>query len=119
MMAPVVMYESDWCGYCRAARRLFATKGWNYESRIVDGAPTVRAEAHERSGRTSVPQIFIGDHHVGGFDELATLESDGELDTLRDAPGENSDKFPGKAPGDTLGATPGDTSGDTSGQGDA
>ena len=84
MSASVVMYESDWCGYCRAARRLLATKGWDYESRLVDGQPALRAEMTERSGRTSVPQIFIGEHHVGGYDDLAALESDGELDALRE-----------------------------------
>ena len=84
MSAKIVMYESDWCGYCRAARRLFEQKGWDYESRLVDGKPTVRAEMRERSGRTSVPQIFIGEHHVGGYDDLAALESDGELEALRD-----------------------------------
>lgn len=84
MSANIVMYESDWCGYCRAARRLFEKKGWEYESRLVDGKAELRAEMREKSGRTSVPQIFIGDHHVGGYDDLAALEADGELDALRD-----------------------------------
>ena len=76
----IVMYESDWCGFCRAARRLLQSKGWEYESRMVDGNAPLRAEMQERSGRTSVPQIFFGDRHIGGFDEMAALESDGELD---------------------------------------
>ena len=84
MSETIVMYESDWCGYCRAARRLLAQKGWEYESRLVDGNPELRAEMRERSGRTSVPQIFFGDHHVGGYDDLAALDADGELDALRD-----------------------------------
>lgn len=84
MSAEIVMYESEWCGYCRAARRIFANKGWEFESRVVDGAPELRAESRERSGRTSVPQIFIGEHHVGGYDDLAALENDGELDGLRE-----------------------------------
>lgn len=76
----IVMYESDWCGYCRAARRLLQSKGWAYESRIVDGDAPLRAEMQERSGKTSVPQIFFGDRHIGGFDEMAALESNDELD---------------------------------------
>ena len=87
MSASIVMYESDWCGYCRAARRLLEKKGWEYESRLVDGKPALRAEMTERSGRTSVPQIFIGERHVGGYDDLAALESDGELDALREEAG--------------------------------
>lgn len=78
----IVMYESNWCGYCRAARRLLAAKGWNYDSRIVDGDAALRAEMQQRSGRTSVPQIFFADHHVGGFDDMAALEDNGELDEL-------------------------------------
>ena len=78
----IVLYESAWCGFCRAARRLLDAKGWAYEARVVDGDPAMRAEARERSGRTSVPQIWFGDRHVGGFDDLAALERDGELDAL-------------------------------------
>ncbi len=76
----IVMYESDWCGFCRAARRLLKSKGWAYESRMVDGNAPLRAEMQERTGRTSVPQIFFGDRHIGGFDDIAALESDDELD---------------------------------------
>lgn len=76
----VVMYESDWCGFCRAARRLLDSKGWSYESRNVDGNAPLRAEMQEKTGRTSVPQIFFGDQHIGGFDDMAALEEDGELD---------------------------------------
>jgi glutaredoxin 3 len=76
----IVMYESNWCGYCRAARRLIDAKGWTYESRNVDGNAPLRAEMQERSGRTSVPQIYFGDQYIGGYDEMAELESDGELD---------------------------------------
>ncbi|MFK8076226.1 MAG: glutaredoxin 3 [Granulosicoccus sp.] len=76
----IVMYESNWCGFCRAAKRLLESKGWPYESRNVDGNAPLRAEMQEISGRTSVPQIFFGDRHIGGFDDLAALEQDGELD---------------------------------------
>lgn len=84
-MTPIVMYESSWCGYCSAARRLLENKGWEYDSRLVDGKPDLRREMRERAGRTSVPQIWIGGTHVGGFDELAALESDGELDAVYEA----------------------------------
>jgi glutaredoxin 3 len=74
------MYESNWCGYCRAAKRLLQKKGWDYKSLVVDGNAELRAEMTSRPGRTSVPQIFFGDRHIGGFDDMAELERDGELD---------------------------------------
>lgn len=77
----IVMYESDWCGFCRAARRLLDSKGWSYESRNVDGNVPLRAEMKEKTGRTSVPQIFFGDQHIGGFDDISALEQEGELDS--------------------------------------
>lgn len=78
----VELYESNWCGYCRAARRLLEGKGWPIDAHLVDGQPELRARMTERAGRTSVPQIWIGDTHVGGYDDLAELEQDGELDAL-------------------------------------
>ncbi len=65
-----------------AARRLIDKKGWQYQSLNVDGNMALRAEMQSRTGRTSVPQIYIGETHVGGFDDLAELEQDGELDAL-------------------------------------
>lgn len=76
----IVMYESDWCGFCRAAKRLLEAKGWEYESRLVDGNAELRREMTARTDRTSVPQIFFGSRHIGGFDDLAELEQNGELD---------------------------------------
>ncbi len=78
----VVMYSAGWCPYCARARRLLTSKGVEFDERDVEGAAEVRAEMLERSGRRTVPQIFIGDRHVGGSDDLAALESAGELDTL-------------------------------------
>lgn len=80
MSGNIVMYESDWCGFCRAARRLLKAKGWEFESRLVDGNNELRAEMQRISGRTSVPQIFFGSKHIGGFDDMAGLEDAGELD---------------------------------------
>jgi len=74
------MYESNWCGFCRAAKRLLASKGWEYQSLVVDGNSDLRSEMTAKTGRTSVPQIFFGDTHIGGFDDMAALEDDGKLD---------------------------------------
>ena len=79
MSGNIVMYESDWCGFCRAARRLLKAKGWEFESRLVDGNNELRADMQRISGRTSVPQIFFGSRHIGGFDDMAALEDAGEL----------------------------------------
>jgi glutaredoxin 3 len=82
-MARVVMYSSARCAYCRAAERLLARKGVrDVEVRRIDLEPGRRAEMTQRSGRRSVPQIWIGDRHIGGFDALQALEEDGELDRL-------------------------------------
>jgi len=77
----VLMYTTGWCPYCERARRLLGAKQIAFEEIDVD-APDKRAEMQARSGRSSVPQIFIGDQHVGGSDDLAALESAGKLDTL-------------------------------------
>ncbi len=78
----ITMYESKLCGYCRAARKLFESKGYEYKSLVVDLNPALRAEMEQKAGRTSVPQIWIGDQHVGGYDDIAALEAKGELDAL-------------------------------------
>ena len=78
----IVVYESKWCGFCRAAKSMLASKGWEYESRSVDGNSDLRAEMTAQTGRTSVPQIFFGDQHIGGYDDMAELEKRGELDAV-------------------------------------
>jgi len=78
----VVMYTTSWCPYCERARRLFAAKGARFDEIDVESAPEKRAEMQACSGQRSVPQIFIGEQHVGGSDELATLEATGKLDGL-------------------------------------
>jgi glutaredoxin 3 len=83
MSAPaVVMYTTGWCPYCQRARRLLEKKGVAYTEIDIDAGPEKRAEMQSRSGRRSVPQIFIGDHHVGGSDDLHALEAEGKLDAL-------------------------------------
>ena len=79
---PVVIYSSKLCGYCLMAKRLLANKGVVFEERSVDRNPTLRAEMVERTGRTSVPQIFIDSRHVGGCDDLYALDHSGQLDGL-------------------------------------
>ncbi len=82
MSRSVVMYTTGLCGYCRAARNLLDRKGVEYETIAVDVDSEKREEMMQRSGRRTVPQIFIGEHHVGGFDDLSELETDGKLDEL-------------------------------------
>lgn len=78
----VVMYATSWCGYCERARRLFRQKGVDFEEIDVEASADARREMITRSGRRSVPQIFVGDAHVGGSDDLLALESSGRLDAL-------------------------------------
>jgi thioredoxin reductase (NADPH) len=81
-MPRIVIYTKPGCPYCERAKRLLTEKGQTWTEIDVEAEPDRRAETIERSGRTSVPQIWIGDHHVGGFDDLADLERRGELNGL-------------------------------------
>jgi glutaredoxin 3 len=83
MSQPVVMYSTAFCGYCQRAKSLLDRKGVAVTEIKVDENPEDRDTMLKRSGgRRTVPQIFIGEKHVGGFDELAALERAGELDRL-------------------------------------
>ncbi|MBT8765738.1 glutaredoxin 3 [Metapseudomonas boanensis] len=84
-MAEIVVYSSAWCPYCIRAKHLLDSKGVKYEEISVDGNPAVRAEMTRKAGRTSVPQIWIGQTHVGGCDDLYALERAGKLDALLQA----------------------------------
>jgi glutaredoxin 3 len=82
-MARVLMYLTAACPYCQAAERLLARKGINDVERVrVDLDPARRDEMVAKSGRRTVPQIWVGAQHVGGSDELHALERAGELDSL-------------------------------------
>ncbi|MCP5151025.1 MAG: glutaredoxin 3 [Ectothiorhodospiraceae bacterium] len=81
-MAKVEVYSSAFCPYCVAAKRLLASKGVEYEHHAVDGDPALRREMETRSGRRTVPQIFIDGVHVGGFDDLAALDAERRLDPM-------------------------------------
>lgn len=83
MNARVLMYSTDVCPYCIMAERLLKSKGINDIEKIrVDLVPQQRVEMMQKTGRRTVPQIYIGDTHVGGFDDLNALERAGKLDAL-------------------------------------
>lgn len=82
-MATITMYTTAVCPYCQMAKRLLASKGVATIDEVrVDLDPQQRVEMMQRTGRRTVPQIYIGDRHVGGFDDLAALDRAGELDPL-------------------------------------
>lgn len=78
----VVMYTTSWCPYCTRARRLFQEKGVPFREIDVEHVQGAREEMQARSGRNTVPQIFIGELHLGGFDDTRALDQKGELDRL-------------------------------------
>jgi glutaredoxin 3 len=81
------MYVKGWCPYCQGAERLLEAKGQPWTKIDLQAEPQRRREMIERSGRTTVPQIWIGERHIGGFDELRALELAGELDALLESAG--------------------------------
>lgn len=81
-MPHVVMYTTAICPYCVRAKVLLQRKGVDYEERRIEGSRELMREMLERSQRRTVPQIFIDDFHVGGFDDLADLDMEGKLDEL-------------------------------------
>jgi len=81
-MARVLMYSTRVCPYCRMADKLLERKGAQAEKVMVDENPARREEMVRLTGRSTVPQIFIGDTHVGGYTDLADLDRKGALDTL-------------------------------------
>jgi glutaredoxin 3 len=81
-MAKVEIYTTQTCPYCVRARNLLSKKGVEYTEYRVDLQPELRSQMEQRSGGTSVPQIFIDDRHIGGCDDMYELDFDGELDQL-------------------------------------
>ncbi|KIN62788.1 Glutaredoxin 3 [Sulfitobacter noctilucicola] len=82
-MKPVEIYTSPLCGFCHAAKRLLTKKGVTFSEVDIWAEPDRKAEMMQRAnGGRTVPQIFIGDTHVGGSDDLHALERDGKLDAL-------------------------------------
>ena len=82
-MAKVLMYTSAYCTYCTNAERLLHSKGVTVIEKVqIDTAPELKIAMMEKTGRRTVPQIYIGERHVGGFDDLRALDLAGELDPL-------------------------------------
>ena len=82
-MTEIRMYSTPWCGWCQQAKRLLADHGYKDITEIdVDGWDDARTRLESLTGQKTVPQIFVGQHHVGGFPELARLVQDGKLDAL-------------------------------------
>ena len=79
---PITLYVTGWCPYCQRAKALLDSKRLAFNEIDVDEDPKLRQEMTARSGRRTVPQIFIGERHVGGCDDLVALETRGELDQL-------------------------------------
>ncbi len=83
-MSKITIYTTNWCPYCNAAKALLDDKGVIYDEIDVTD-PVLRMDMIQKAhGRRTVPQIFIGDHHVGGYDDLSALERRGQLDPLLD-----------------------------------
>ncbi len=85
-MSKVVMYSTQVCPYCQMAERLLKQRGVEHiEKILIDKDPAQRALMMERTGRRTVPQVFIGDTHVGGYDDLSALDRAGGLLPLLEA----------------------------------
>ena len=82
-MKPVTVYVKPFCGFCVAAKRLLKKKGVEFDELNITFNPALRAEMIQRSmGGSTVPQIFIGGQHIGGYTEISALEREGRLDPL-------------------------------------
>ena len=81
-MPDVTIYTRQWCGFCTAAKKLLDQRNVDYDERDATSDASLRQEMVQRSGRSTFPQIFIGDTHVGGCDDLMAAERTGLLDKL-------------------------------------
>lgn len=81
-MANIIIYTTDYCPYCVTAKNLLTQKGATYTEIRVDQDPIKKEEMITRSGRRTVPQIFINEQHIGGCDDLMALNAAGKLDPL-------------------------------------
>jgi glutaredoxin 3 len=82
MSTGVTLYTTRFCPYCIRARNLLDNKSVAYQDIAVDNDPQLRREMMTRSGRDTVPQIWIGERHIGGFDDMLLLERQGQLDEI-------------------------------------
>ena len=79
---PITLYTSAICGYCTAAKNFLRSRGLEWDEIRVDLDPAQRQRMVELAGRTSVPQIFVGDVHVGGYDDMMAMQRDGRFEAL-------------------------------------
>lgn len=84
-MQPVTVYSTSYCAFCRQAKELLTRKGITFREIDVTEDDAARAQLTTRTGQRTVPQIFIGETHVGGYTDLAALERQGKLDALLNA----------------------------------
>lgn len=84
-MAHVRIYTTDYCGYCNAAKRFLADRKVAFEEIDVSGDDAARVDLTQRTGQRTVPQIFVGDTHVGGYTDMVALDRAGKLQPLLDA----------------------------------
>tara|TARA_R110002072_G_scaffold112331_1_gene241291 strand:+ start:2448 stop:2717 length:270 start_codon:yes stop_codon:yes gene_type:complete len=81
-MPEVIMYSSQYCPFCFRAKSIFQQKSVTFKELDVDANPQLRKEMMEKSGQRTVPQIWVGELHIGGCDDLMTIQRSGELDEL-------------------------------------
>ena len=81
-MSKILIYSANLCPYCTMAKKLLERRGLSYDEINVDSKPGLREEMMAKTKRRTVPQIYIGDYHVGGFNELYTLDQNEQLDEL-------------------------------------
>ena len=85
-MPAITIYTKSWCPYCSAAKKLLSEKGADFTEIDIEKKPEARAEMIQKAkGRSTVPQIFIGEKHVGGCDDLYDLDDRGQLEPLLQA----------------------------------
>ncbi len=85
-MPPITIYTKSWCPYCSAAKKLLNERGAEFTEIDIEKKPDARAEMIQKAkGRSTVPQIFIGEKHVGGCDDLYALDDSGQLEPLLQA----------------------------------
>lgn len=81
-MAEIKVYTSNFCGYCTAAKQLLTSRGYQFEEINVQGDQDLMLEVMQKSGQRTMPQIFIGEHSVGGYTELLAATSSGEFSEI-------------------------------------
>jgi len=80
--SPITLYTSAVCAYCTAAKQFLRSRGLEWTEVRIDQDPEARAKMVETTGRSSVPQIFVGDTHIGGYDDMMALHRAGKLEPL-------------------------------------